>query len=126
MLRFLLILALAASAYGQPARGWVILGRTHVDGKVDHDRIMVNGRPDEFRSSRMLVQNNGIRFDRVLVHFRDGSSLPLPVRAHVSPGSQTPIFDVPPRRAVDFVEFWYDRGNWRNPRRPRLTLYGHR
>ncbi len=126
MFRLLMLMALATAAYAQPGRAWIVLGQTHVDGSIDHDRIAVNGRPDEFRGLRLLVQNNGIRFDRVLVRFRDGSSMPWHVRGHMASGSQSRVLDVPPRRAIDFVEFWYERGNWRNPRRPRLTLFGLR
>src|SRR5258706_12811515 len=108
MLKLALLLMVSASAFAQPGRGWVMLGQTHVDGAIDHDRIVVNGARGEFRSLRILVKNNGIRFDRVLVHFNNGTTIPVPIREHIRAGGQSRIIDLPPgRRGVQEVEFWY-------------------
>ena len=127
MLRFTLPLLFAVASYAQPGRDWVMLGQSHVDGAIDHDRIVVTSARGEFRAIRIRVENSAIRFDRVLVHFGDGSTMPIAIRGRIAAGGQTRVLDLPGRRRViDSVEFWYERGNWRNPRRPRLSLFGLR
>ena len=127
VLKLALLILIATASYAQPGRDWVMLGQSHVDGAVDHDRIVITGARGEFRALRIRVENSAIRFDRVLVHFGDGSTMPIGIRGRINAGGQTRILDLPGRRRViDSVEFWYERGNWRNPARPRLSLFGLR
>ena len=71
------------------------------------------------------VEGAAIEFDRVLVHYGNGDSVPVQLRAKIPAGGQTRVIDLPGKeRIVESVEFWYARGNTNNPERPRLTLYG--
>jgi hypothetical protein len=126
MLVLLMGFALAASA--QPRHGGpVVLGEANVDGGVDHDRIAVTAARGEYRAIQLRVENAPVRFDRVVVHYGNGASEPLAIRHRVPAGSQTRAIDLPgQRRVIESVEFWYERGNWRNGRRPRVVLMGIR
>src|SRR5947209_19495984 len=73
----------------QPALGWVYLGDAHVDGAVDHDTIKVTGARGQFRAIRMQVQYGAIEFHRVIIHYGDGASARVPVRARIAAGRQT-------------------------------------
>jgi hypothetical protein len=125
LLPLTIALAIGAIAQAQPARGWTYLGEAHVDGTVDHDRIVVTGARGEYRAIRFRVENAAIQFDRVIVHFGNGTSTPVALRHRLRAGDQTRVIDLPgERRVIESVEFWYARGNLRNPERPKLTLFG--
>jgi hypothetical protein len=114
---------MAASA--QPRGGWTYLGEAHVDGAVDHDRIVVTAAKGEYRAIRLRVENGPIVFDRVVLHFGNGSSDPISIRHKIPAGGETRVIDLPgDRRIIESVEFWYERGNWGNPRRPKVSLFG--
>jgi hypothetical protein len=123
LLALLIGFTLAASA--QPRRGQVVLGEARVDGGVDHDRIVVTAAKGEYRAIRLRVENGPVRFDRVVVHYGNGQSEPINIRRRINAGGETRAIDLPGnRRVIESVEFWYERGNWRNERRPRVVLLG--
>jgi hypothetical protein len=113
---------MAASAQ---RNGAVVLGEANVDGGLDHDRIVVTAERGEYRAIRLRVQKAAVEFDRVVVHYGNGSSEPIPIRHVIPAGGETRLIDLPGgRRVIQSVEFWYGRGNWRNDRRPRVILVG--
>ena len=114
-----------AISQAQPGRDWTVLGEAHVDGAVDHDRIVVTAARGEYRAIRLRVENAGIEFDRVVVHFGNGTSTPIALRRRLRAGEETRVIDLPgERRVIENVEFWYARGNQRNPERPKVILFG--
>src|SRR4051812_48633754 len=110
LLTLLMGFTLAASA--QPrSEGVVLLGESHVDGAVDHDRIMVTAARGEYRAIRLRVENAAVKFDRVVVHFGNGSAETLAIRRRINAGGETRAIDLPgARRVIESVEFWYERG----------------
>jgi hypothetical protein len=122
-----LLIGFALAASAQPRHGAVILGEARVDGGVDHDRIVVTGAKGEYRAIQLRVENGPVRFDRVVVHYGNGNSEPINIRRRINAGGETRAIDLPGnRRVIESVEFWYERGNWRNERRPRVLLLGIR
>ena len=116
-----LLFSCTTVAFGQR---WEYLGEANVDGSVDHDNIVVTGSRGEFRAIQIRVQKAPIEFDRVVVHFGDGDSEPIHIRKRISAGGQTRVIDLPGnRRIIRSVEFWYARAT-RNPRRPKVRLFG--
>jgi hypothetical protein len=96
-----------------------------MDGGVDHDRIVVTAARGEYRAIRFRVENAAIEFDRVLVHFGNGTTVPIALKHRLRAGEQTRALDLPgDRRVIESVEFWYGRGNQRNPERPKVSLFG--
>lgn len=121
----LLLLSLGLTARAQRPR-WEYLGEANVDGAVDHDNIVVTGARGEFRAIQIRVEKGPIEFDRVVVHYGNGASEPIPVHAVIPAGGQTRAIDLPgERRIIERVEFWYARANLRS-RRPRVRLWGLR
>ena len=116
-----LLLSCASAAFAQR---WEYLGEANVNGSVDHDNIMVTASRGEFRAIQIRVQKAAIEFDRVVVHFGDGDSEPIHIRSRIPAGGQTRVIDLPGnRRIIRSVEFWYARAS-RNPRRPKVRLFG--
>jgi hypothetical protein len=117
----LLFLGLATAASAQK---WQYLGEANVDGGIDHDRIMVTAAKGEYRAIQLRVERGPIRFDRVVVHFGNGSSDPISIAGRIPAGGKTRVIDLPGnRRVIESVEFWYERGNWASAK-PKVRLWG--
>ena len=115
---FVLALSFAASA---SAKRWVYLGNAHVDKSADHKTIHVNGS-GQFHTIQLRVNGGGVEFERLVVHFADGTKEELPVQDHVSSGGKTHELDLPgDRRAINSVELWYSKEHLNE--RPEVRLY---
>jgi hypothetical protein len=124
-----LLIGFTMAASAQPRRGpWTVLGEAHVDGGIDHDRIMVTAARGEYRAIRLRVENAPVQFDRVVVHFGNGSMERMDVRTRVRAGGESRVIDLPgARRVIESVELWYQKPPMsRNPARPKVILFGMR
>jgi hypothetical protein len=124
----LLLFSLSIAADAQGRRGdegrWEQLGRSYVDGRNDHDRIVVNNR-ESFRALLLEVRGGSIEFQRVVVHFDNGADHELEIRDRIADGGKTRVIDLPgDARGIRSVEFWYSRERWRS--RPYVNLLGQR
>jgi hypothetical protein len=121
MVAVLLVLSFSESSF---ARGWVYLGEAHVDGQADHDKIKVGRSEGRFRALQLRVDFNAIEFRHVVVHYSNGTSEEVQVRQRIRAGGSTREIDLAGRdRAIESVEIWYERGNYRG-QRPRVRLFG--
>ena len=122
--QLLVCLAGFASAISLPARGqvWDFLGDKEIDRTQDHDRIQVTRRTGTFHVLQLRV-SDPIFFDRVVVHFGDGTSEELALRGRIWPGGGNHIIGLTgQRRMVESVELWYYKEPWEH--QPRVILYG--
>jgi hypothetical protein len=120
-----LFFGMALTLPARPRERWDYLGNAHVDGRVDHDLIRVGRSEGRFRAIQLRVNGGSIEFDRIIVHFRNGTSEQLLIRSRVPSGGVTRPIDLPgERRVIEGVELWYGKDNWR--RRPEVRLYGIR
>ena len=122
---FLACLLSSAGAVCLPARGqvWDFLGDTKIDGTRDHDRIRVTRRDGVFYAIQLRVSGDAIFFDRVIVHFGDGTSKELAVQERIWPEGKNRIIGFSgERRVVESVELWYYREPWEH--HPKVILYG--
>ena len=117
----LLALAFATSLF---ARGqfWDFLGYMQIDCTQDHGRIQITRRDVHFRTIQLRVSGDAVFFDRLVVHFDDGTSQELMVSDRISPGGRD--YDLLGERSLESVELWY----YKEPRvhNPRVSLYGVR
>src|SRR5262245_55990000 len=103
---------------------WEYLGESIVDGRFDHDRIEVGRDEGRFRALQIRVSNAPIYFQRVVVHYENGSSEVLHFRNRIPAGGQTRVFDLRGyQRAIDHVEIFYSRGSWFSGK-PKVRLFG--
>lgn len=126
--------ALSGDSYSQGRRDderrrgdegrWEMLGQSHVDGRNDHDRIIVNRR-EGYRALQLGIRGGAIEFQRVLVHFENGGDTDLPVRERIQDRGKTRVMDLPgDRRRIRSIEFWYSKERWRS--RPYVNVWGLR
>jgi hypothetical protein len=109
------------------ARGqvWDFLGYTQVDGNQDHGKIQITRRDCLFHTIQMRVSGEAIFFDRLVVHFDDGTSHELAVSDRISPAGRDYFIELPGGHgALGSVEFWYYKEPW--GQNPRVSLYGVR
>ena len=113
------------SALSLPARGqiWDFLGHTTIDRTRDHDKVLVTRREGTFHVIQLRVSGDAIFFDRVVVHFADGTLEELPLQDRVWPGGRNRVIGLSgERRAVESVELWYYKEPWEH--NPTVILYG--
>lgn len=102
-----------------------VLGTAHVDGPTDHDNIKVGRYAGRFHSVMLRVRYAPIQFDHVVIHYGNGTSEVLPVRAFIGQGQSSQWIRLPGRRRmIRSLELWYARAQPNNPTRPEVVLWG--
>lgn len=120
----LLALAFASSLFAH-GQFWDFLGGTQVSEVQDHGGIEIARSDCFFRAILLRVSGEGIFFDRLVVHFDNGSTQVIAIGERISPASGNRIIQLPgERRALKSVELWYYREPW--GRNPKVSLYGDR
>jgi hypothetical protein len=126
LLSMVVLFLLCSLAPALHAQEWVFLGESHVDGQVDHDKIEVGKARGRYHALQIRVRVAPIRFERVVVHYGDGTSETLHIREVIREGDQTrPIRLAGGERFVKSLELWYSRAN-PDSRRPEVRLWGMR
>jgi hypothetical protein len=120
----LLALAFATSLF---AHGlfWDFLGYTQVDRGQDHGRIQITRHDRLFRTIQLRVSGEAIFFDRLVVHFANGTSQEFIVSGRISPEGSNYVIDLSGERtALESVDLWYYKEPWAH--NPGISLYGTR
>jgi len=108
------------------AQGWVVLGSAKVNGSVDHDEIWVTGYEGNFKAVKLAVENEGIQFDKVVLHFGNGSKEELNIRKLIPAGGETRVLDLKgDKRVIKKVDFFYE-SNAATSTKAKVVLYGKR
>lgn len=120
----LLLLSGLSSSVG--AQSWAFLGSAKVQSGVDHDAIWVTGAKGDFTAIKLMVENEGIEFDRVVVHFANGGKEEMTMRNFIPAGGETRVMDLPGSdRFIRKVDFYY-KSNPATKRKGKVSLYGRR
>jgi hypothetical protein len=117
----LLVLAFASSLY---AKGlfWDFLGHAQIDKSRDHGRIQLTRRDVRFRAIQLRVGGEAIFFDRLIIHFDDGTSQVMTVNGRISPAAGNFVIDLAGEHFVETVELWYYKEPW--SQNPTVSIYG--
>ena len=119
---FFVLALMSPAAHG---KDWVLLGTAHVDGTVDRDTIHVSGSEGPFHKIQLRVNGGSVEFQRVVVHFKNGTQEELPIGARIRSGGKSRAIDLPgERRMIDSVELWYSKEKWDT--RPDVSVYAER
>ncbi len=114
--------SMAANAAGP----WTLLGSCKVHGHKDYDEIVVTGSQGDFKAIKLFVQNEGIDFDRVVVHYGNGSTDRIDIRNFVPAGGETRVIDLAGAdRVIRKVVFYY-KSNAATAKKGKVLLYGRR
>jgi hypothetical protein len=72
----------------------------------------------------LRVSGEAIFFDRLVVHFDDGTSQERMVSDRISPGGRNYVIDLLGEHSLESIELWY----YKEPQghNPRVILYGVR
>ena len=105
------------------AQTWDFLGHARIDATQDHQQIRVTRRGGLFSSIQLRVSGDAVFFDRVIVHFKNGTSQALPICDRISAASKNNILDFyGEHRSVESVELWYFQERWEH--NPTVIVYG--
>ena len=103
-----LLLLPEISSAARPGR-WELLGERTVTDAVDHDTIPVTAARGTFRALKIMVEERGVQFRDVKIHFADGQVQDVAIRKVIPAGGESRRIDIRGRdRVVRSVEFWYD------------------
>lgn len=128
--RILHIILITASLLLSPcvhkAQGWTELGSAKVHGAADYDEIWVTASRGDFTAIKLFVENEGIDFDRVVVHFANGGKDEMIIRNFIPAGGETRVLDLKGGdRVIRKVVFYY-KSNALTRKKAKVILYGRR
>ena len=105
---------------------WVKLGRVTATHSADHDRIVVDGRNDDFRKLKFKVSDSPLNLHRIVVTYDKGGAEKLEVRQNIPKGGETRDIDLQGgKRSIRSIEFWYDTKGLFNGKAD-VTAFGKR
>lgn len=107
-------------------QAWTVLGSSKVNGNRDYDEIGVTASRGDFKAIKLFVENEGIEFNRVVVHYGNGTSDRMDIRKFIPAGGETRVLDLAGGdRVVRKVSFYYE-GNPMTYKKGKVVLYGRR
>jgi hypothetical protein len=119
----LFVFALFATATTVSAQ-WRRIGVKEVDYRVDHDTINVPVYKGDFRRIQLRVRRAPVRFQRVVVHFRNGGDQELDFRDLIRAGGQTRSIDLTGgERHIASVDLWYETASL-GRRKAEVSVWG--
>src|SRR5262245_29874681 len=117
----LLALPFATSMFAR-GQAWAFLGYAQVDLRQDHSAVQVTRRDCFFSTIRLRV-SDAIFFDRLVVHFTNGTSQELIISERILPEGRNYVIDlVGEPRLLESVDLWYYQEPWTSS--PKVSLYG--
>ncbi|HSB60623.1 MAG TPA: hypothetical protein VLI67_02815 [Vicinamibacteria bacterium] len=128
MLVALPALAAALAAEEALAGGrWVLLGERRVTDRLDHDVIAVTGARGDFEAVQVRVRGHAVQFRDMKVHYANGATQDVALRAVVPAGGESRVIDLVGReRVIRRIEFWYDAQTPRRGRGAQVRVFGRR
>ncbi len=108
------------------SQAWTLLGSSKVHGHRDYDEISVTASRGDFKAIKLFVENEGIDFDRVMVHYRNGTSERMVLKNFIPAGGETRVMDLAGGdRVIRKVTFYY-KSNAMTSTKGKVMLYGRR
>lgn len=121
-----IFMAIFFSLTSLSAQAWTELGSAKVNGHTDHDEIWVTNSRGDFKAIKLFVQNEGIDFDRVVVHFGNGGQDVMNIKNFIHAGGETRVMDLAGGdRVIKKVDFFY-KSNAMTSKKAKVVLYGRR
>lgn len=121
-----IFLVIFSSFTAASAQAWIELGSAKVHGHTDHDEIWVTNSRGDFKAIKLFVKNEGIDFDRVVVHFGNGGQDVMNIKNFIPAGGETRVMDLEGGdRVIKKVDFYY-KSNAMTSTKAKVVLYGRR
>ncbi|MDX1479330.1 MAG: hypothetical protein R3301_16560 [Saprospiraceae bacterium] len=115
---------LTTTAFTTSSDPWVKLGSRKANMKADQDEILVTGAKGTFNALKLTVEETGVMFHRVVVHYRNGTREVLDIRHRIEAGGETRVLNLKGRnRIIRRVVFHY-QSNPLADKKAKITLYG--
>ena len=126
LISMITIMVVCFSFAATAAGPWTLLGSCKVHGRADYDEIIVTRAQGDFKAIKLFVENEGIDFDRVVVHYGNGNIDRVEIRNFVPAGGETRVIDLAGAdRVIRKVVFYY-KSNAATSKKGKVLLYGRR
>lgn len=103
---------------------WDFLGQRKVNYSLDRDEISVTAREGTFRKIKLKVKRAPVHFNKVIIHYRNGSKETVKMKANIGPGGETRAIDINGgKRIIHKVVFYYNSKQKFN-KKGLVKLYG--
>ena len=99
------------------------LGERKVSFKNDKD--VISGRWDGwYKALKIKVRGGSLNMQKMVVHFRNGETLEIPLKNNFTDGSESRVIDLPgAKRLIEKVVFWYEATS-SDGNKPTVELWG--
>jgi hypothetical protein len=109
ILAAIVVLACAVSAMADQSGRWELLGSRTVTDRADRDSVKVGGDKGNFTAIKLEVQRRAVRFQRVVIRFRNGDDQKVELRDTIGANGESRVIDIDGRdRVIRSIDFWYE------------------
>jgi hypothetical protein len=122
---FLLVLMTLAGVSAASAQhsDWRKLGQKDVDFHMDHDRIIARDKGG-VREVHFSVKNAPVKFQRVVINYRNGERQEVEFLENVQLGGETRSITIEGTgRKIDSLDVWYETDSL-GGKKAKVTVYG--
>ncbi len=108
-LAVVVVLAWAVGEAGAQSGRWELLGSRTVTDRADRDTVKVGEGKGSFTAIKLEVQRRAVRFQRVVIKFRNGDDQKVELRDTIGANGESRVIDVDGGdRVIRSIEFWYE------------------
>lgn len=120
----LLVITFASSAIVSAQHTeWRKLGQKDVDFHMDHDRIIARDKGG-IREVHFSVKNAPVKFQRVVINYRNGEKQEIEFLEDVQLGGETRSITIEGNgRKIDSIDLWYETDSL-GGKKAKVTAYG--
>lgn len=114
---------ISVASAAAPAAAWDVIGMRNVADRTDRDALIVEG-DRQFARIKICVYRRPVHFYDVDIHFANGGSQDVAVRARIAPGTCTRIIDIDGGPLdIEKISFLYEETSFKR-RTANVTVYG--
>ena len=109
ILAAVVVLGCMVTTAGAQSGRWELLGSRTVTDRADRDTVKVGGAKGDFTAIKIEVQRRAVRFQRVVIHFRNGDDQKVELRDTIPANGESRVIDIDGKdRVIRSIDFWYE------------------
>jgi hypothetical protein len=119
----MVLTAITAGASVVSAQEWRKLGEKDVNHSIDHDRIIARDK-GHVREIHMSVKNAPVKFQRVVINYKDGQKQEVEFLEDVQLGHESRSINIEgDGHVIDSIDVWYETDSL-GGKKAKVTVFG--